>query len=164
MRRSYWLLAAMPLVLGACAVDEGDDTAALETETATMAGDTAMPETGMEMGGMATTVAMSALGESGIGGEAILTPAGDGTEVSVTLTGLEANAAHPGHIHQGSCDAPGSVVVPLSPITADASGSGTMTTTAPLSADSVMAGGHIVVYHDPGGTPVVCGAVEGHVM
>lgn len=163
MKKSFFLAATLPLVLAACATDEpaeGDTMATSEADSAAM--QPAGPASGM--GDMASTVSMTALGESGVSGEAILTPSGDQTEVSVTLNGLEANASHPGHIHQGSCEAVGSVVVPLSPITADASGSGTMTTTAAVSADSTMAGGHIVVYHDPGGTPVVCGAVERHVM
>lgn len=163
MRRRYCLLAALPFALAACGGDAADtaDTegAALDTDTLAEA-----PPADGGMMAMASTVTMNELGGSGVSGEAILTPAGSGTEVNVTLTGLEASASHPGHIHQGSCDAVGAVVVPLSAITADASGSGTMTTTASLAADSVMAGGHIVVYHDPGGTPIVCGAVERHVM
>jgi hypothetical protein len=164
MKRRFSLIAVLPMLLAGCAADEGAETGAAGGTAAADSGvaEAAAPDGGM--GAMASTVAMSAIGDSGASGEAILTPAGGQTDVSVTLSGLEANAAHPGHIHQGSCDAIGSVVVPLSPITADASGSGTVTATAPLAADSVMAGGHIVVYHDPGGTPIVCGAVEEHVM
>jgi hypothetical protein len=163
MKRRFCLVAALPLMLGACEAEEAQDAGVAEAPAADAGmADATMPDAGM--GAMASTVAMSGLGDSGVSGEAILTPTGEQTEVSVTLTGLEANAAHPGHIHQGSCDAVGSVVVPLSPVTADASGSGTMTATAPIAGDSAMAGGHIVVYHDPGGTPIVCGPIEGHVM
>lgn len=162
MRRSICLSAALPLILAACASEPAEDETMQSAGADSAVMQPAGPATGMD--DMASTVSMAALGESGVSGEAILTPSADQTEVSVTLNGLEANASHPGHIHQGSCDAVGSVVVPLSPITADASGSGTMTTTAAVNADSVMAGGHIVVYHDPGGTPMVCGAVGAHVM
>lgn len=170
MKRRFCLLAALPLALGACA---GDDTGDMETAEFPGADAPAMDGTmdgamdaGMDgqMGTMASTVTLSPLAESGISGEAIVTPAGAESEVSVTLTGLEADASHPGHIHQGTCDAVGSVVVPLTAITGDASGSGTMTTTVAVSAESVMAGNHIVVYHSPSGTPAVCGEIEGHMM
>ena len=113
---------------------------------------------------MATTVSMAPLGDSGVEGEVVLTPAGDQTEANVTLTGLEPDSTHPGHIHQGTCDAPGSVVVALPEITADASGSGTATATVAVAPDAWMAGGHIVAYHGEGGAPIVCGAIEAHVM
>lgn len=163
MKKRYLLAAALPLLVAGCMTDEPPETetADLATTEAPMVQD---PVAAPAMNGMASTVAMAPIGDGSASGEAIVTPAGEQTEVSVTLTGLAADAAHPGHIHEGSCDAVGAVIVPLTPITADASGSGTMTTTAALPADSVMAGGHIVVYHDPGGTPMVCGAVEGHVM
>lgn len=163
MKKRYLIAAVLPLVAGGCASDEPADgeTADLPGVDSPMA---QVPAADSAIGSMASTVAMSAIGDGDASGEAIVTPSGEQTEVSVTLNGLEPNASHPGHIHQGSCDAVGAVIVPLTPISADASGSGTMTTTAALPADSVMAGGHIVVYHDPGGTPMVCGAVEGHVM
>ncbi len=161
MKKRFCLVATLPLLLAGCAAD---DTADTDMEVAEApAADAGAPAPDMGMGAMATTVAMAGLGDSGASGEAILTPSGQQTEVNVTLSGLTANASHPGPIHQGSCDAVGSVVVPLTSISADASGSGTMTVTAPIAADSAMAGGHIVVYHDPGGTPIVCGAIE-HVM
>lgn len=162
MKKRYLLAAVLPLLMAGCAADETP-----EAETDLAATDSPMvqvPVADPAANGMASTVAMSPIGGGSATGEAIVTPAGEQTEVSVTLNGLEANATHPGHIHEGSCDAVGAVIVPLTPITADASGSGTMTTTVALRADTVMAGGHIVVYHDPGGTPMVCGAVEGHVM
>lgn len=162
MKKTLWLAPALVLCFGACATEDAAD--------AELGGDTLQVSEGLppaaepmqeEMGGMATTVSMSALNDSGVTGEAILTPTGTQTEVTVTLNGLEPSSTHPGHIHQGSCDAVGSVMVPLSEITADASGSGTMTATVELAADSILAGDHIVVYHADGGTPAVCGEVEG---
>jgi hypothetical protein len=111
------------------------------------------------MGGMATTVALTAVGESGVSGELILTPAGGETEVSVTLSGLEPNSTHPGHIHEGTCSAPGSVVAPLGEITADATGSGTMTTSVPVATATVTAGNHIVQYHGEGMAPIACAEI-----
>lgn len=166
MKRRICLLAAFPFLLAACAGDEAPDTQMADTPSPEGPPAAEPMDGGMAggMDGMATTVAMSPLGNSGVSGEAILTPAGNQTEVSVTLNGLEPNTTHPGHIHQGSCDAPGSVVVPLSEITADASGAGTMTTTASVAPNTWMAGGHIVAYHGEGGAPIVCGDIEGHRM
>lgn len=165
MMKRYGLLLALPLVLAACAADEEAemDTMDMDTATAPMAG--APMDTGMMggMGGMATTVTLAAVGGSGVTGEATLTPSGNQTEVMVRLMGLEPNSTHPGHIHQGTCAAPGSVVAPLQDITADATGAGTMTTTVPVAADSVTMGQHIVAYHGEGGAPIVCGEVR-HTM
>ena len=161
MKSRNWLLLALPLTLSGCAADESPDVAMMDSDTAAVTAAPAPADMGATA--MATTVPMAAVGESGVSGEAILTPAGAATEVSVTLNGLEPGSTHPGHIHQGSCASPGSVVVPLSEITADASGSGTMTTSAAVPTDSVTSGGHIVQYHGDGGAPIACGDVM-HMM
>jgi hypothetical protein len=164
MMKRYGLLLALPLVLAACAADEEAEVDTMEMDTTSAPTAAAPMDTGMAgMGGMATTVAMAAVGESGVTGEATLTPSGAQTEVMVRLMGLEPNSTHPGHIHQGTCAAPGAVVAPLQDITADATGAGTMTTTVPVSADSVTMGQHIVAYHGDGGAPVVCGEIR-HTM
>jgi hypothetical protein len=157
MMKRYGLLLALPLVLAACAADEEAEVDTMEMDTATAP--MAAPPMEAGMGAMATTVTLAAVGESGVTGEATLTPSGDQTEVMVRLMGLEPNSTHPGHIHQGTCAAPGAVVAPLQDITADATGAGTMTTTVPVAADSVTAGQHIVAYHGDGGAPVVCGEI-----
>lgn len=160
MKTRYSLLLALPLAFAACAGDEEPEGDALDLETAGAPAATEPMQGDMgQAQGMATTVTMEGVGDSGVSGEAILTPAGGQSEVTVTLSGLEPNATHAGHIHQGTCAAPGSVVVPLSEVTADASGSGTMTTTAAIAADSATAGQHVVVYHGEGGTPIVCGEI-----
>ncbi|HEX6926054.1 MAG TPA: hypothetical protein VF167_11590 [Longimicrobiaceae bacterium] len=164
MNGKPWMVPALALLLGACGGDAADTEMAGADSAQVEEGMAPTPTTEDQMGAMATAVAMTALGGGTATGEAILTPSGSGTEVNVTLNGLEANSTHPGHIHQGTCDSVGSVVAPLSEITADASGTGSMTTTVELGADSLFAGNYIVVYHDPGGTPMVCGQVEEHVM
>jgi hypothetical protein len=160
MNRRYCLLLALPFALAACA---GDDDAEVDT----MAGDTTMAPTagmpadtgmGSAMGGMMVT--LSAVGESGVGGNATLGSTGGVTEVMVRLTGLEPGSTHPGHIHQGTCDAIGSVAAPLMDITADNSGAGTMNTTVPLSMDSILASPHLISYHGDGGAPIACGEIK----
>lgn len=158
--KRYGLLLALPFVLIGCAAEDDAETDAMTMDTAMApAAAPAVAPMDTAMGAMPTTVMMAALGESGVSGEASVTPSGAQTEVMVRLTGLEPNSTHPGHIHQGTCAAVGAVVAPLQDITADATGAGTMTTTVPLASDSVTAGGHLVAYHGDGGTPIVCGEV-----
>jgi hypothetical protein len=159
MKTRYCLLLALPLALGACAGDDEAEVDDLGLESADAPATMEPPSDMPEMGGMATTVPLTAVGESGVSGEVILTPAGGETEVSVTLSGLEPNSTHPGHIHEGTCSAPGSVVAPLGEITADATGSGTMTTTAPVATATVTAGNHIVQYHGEGMAPIACAEI-----
>ena len=83
--------------------------------------------------------------------------------MQVQLSGLTPGA-HPGHIHAGTCEAPGEVVQPLPVITADANGAGTADTTLTLDATTVMDGQHIIAYHGDGGAPVACGSLMGHAM
>ena len=90
----------------------------------------------MDMGAMATTVTMQPLQDSGVTGEATLTPMGGQTQVMVRLTGRSGEGEHPGHIHPGTCDSVGGVVAPLQPITAGADGTGTMTTTVDVDANT----------------------------
>lgn len=167
-----WVLAALPFALAACgggddaAVEGGADTTAA-TMTDTMTGSTAttpMPgDTGMSgtqaMGGAVT---MNAVGTSGVTGQAQIMDHGNGqTMVTVNLT-AQGNSTHSGHIHTGTCEAPGDVVVPLQDITlANGTGSSSSTLSVPLS--TVMNGQHIIAYHassgDNPGAPVVCGAI-----
>ncbi len=48
--------------------------------------------------------------------------------IKITLSGLEADSTHAAHIHAGSCEAQGPVVVMLNPVVADAQGNGTSIT------------------------------------
>jgi hypothetical protein len=171
MKRSrLWLAAGLPLVLAACGGGDAEmeDAAVVETaDTAAMATTppAGMPmDTGMAAGGMmGGTVQMSPVGTSGVSGQAVLTDMNGQTQVVVTLTG--ATGTHQGHIHQGTCDAPGSVVAPLEPVTAGANASSTSTVAVPIA--TVMNGQHIIAYHEAGGepgAPIVCGAIPQHSM
>ena len=168
-----WLLLGLPLALAACG---GDDTEAetdvgAVTETIDTAATSAMPaapvDTGMSAMAGADTVPLAAVGGSGVGGQAVLTDASGQSQVMVTLTGTTGTGTHQGHIHQGTCDAPGAVVAPLQPITADGSGGGSMTATVPVPMATAMNGQHVIAYHEAGGnpgSPVVCGAIPSHSM
>jgi hypothetical protein len=164
-----WVLAALPLALAACG--GGDDAAEGDAETTTVAADSGamaapapMPgDTGMS-GAMpaGNAVTMNAVGGSGVTGQATFMEQGAGqTMVMVNLT-AQGNTTHSGHIHTGTCDAPGAVVVPLQDVTlANGTGSSSSTIEVPLA--TVMNGQHIVAYHagagESAGAPVVCGQI-----
>ena len=111
---------------------------------------------------MGSAVTMNAVGTSGVTGQAQIMEHGQGqTMVTVNLT-AQGNSTHSGHIHTGTCDAPGAVVVPLQDVTlANGTGSASSTIDVPLA--TVMNGQHIVAYHQgqgaEAGAPVVCGAI-----
>ncbi len=165
-------LTALPFALAACGggdeeVAEGGMT---DTTTATMAtGDTAMGttapmagDTGMGAQGMGGAVTMNAVGTSGVTGQAqFMDQGGTATMVMVNLT-AQGNSTHSGHIHTGTCDAPGDVVVPLQDVTL-ANGTGSSSSTIQVPMATVMNGQHIVAYHassgDNPGAPVVCGTI-----
>lgn len=167
-KAKLWALAGLPFLLAGCGGEDSAEDSSEMVVTDTAAAPAAMPmDTGAMAGGaggMATNVTMQALNNSGVSGEATLTPQGSQLQVMVRLTGLQ-QGEHPGHIHAGTCDAPGSAVVPLQPITAGGDGSGTMTTTVEVDPNTAMNGQHIIQYHQAGGGPgVVCGAIPQHQM
>ncbi len=158
-----WLALPLVLLLGACGADETEETEIVIEEPATMAPAAEAPAGGM--GGMGVTAQMAEAGGSGAGGEVTVTDRGAETEVMVRLTGTEGGGTHPGHIHAGTCAAPGEVVQPLTEITTDATGTGTMTTTVAVAPASVMDGQHVVQYHQAGGGPgIACAAIPQHGM
>lgn len=164
-KANLWVLAGMSVMLAACG---GGDDVAVQTEEMPMT-EPAVPVTdpamGGSMGAMATTVTMQPLRDSGVTGEATVTPQGAQTEVMVRLTGLQAGGEHPGHIHAGTCDNVGAMVAPLQPITAGDDGTGTMTATAEIDPNAAMDGNHVVQYHQAGGGPgIVCGPIMAHQM
>lgn len=170
----YWLLLGLPLALGACGMndteaEEDDPTDGAAADSAAAAAVPAPAVTGTAPAAMAPQmVPMAAVAGSGVSGEATLTEAAGQTQVAVRLAGFQPSSAHSGHVHQGTCDAPGAPVAPLQDITADASGAGTATSTVAIPTSVAMNGQHIVAYHQAAGEnmgpPVVCGAIPGHAM
>lgn len=160
-------LLAFPLMMVGCEADDPTVDTMGTADTTAMA---TSPATGMDTGaaqGMASTVALQPLAESGVSGEATLTETGQQMQVMVRLVGSEPDARHEGHIHQGTCDDIGPVVVPLQPVQVDAQGSGTSTSTVDLPMQDAADGQHLISYHAAGGSPgppVTCGEIPAHVM
>ena len=160
-------LLALTLAAGACGERGGEDgTRGADSAAAAMAADSAPTPGAAEAG--TTEVPFAAVGGSGVSGGATLSEQGEQVQVTVRLAGLPPNSSHSGHVHEGTCAAPGSPVAPLLDVAADASGSGTSTSLVPLPMSTVMDGRHVVAYHqaagDDPGPPVVCGAVPAQRM
>jgi hypothetical protein len=151
--RSYaWILAFVPFALAACAGPETADDTETATEEALPATEATPPPTTEPEQPASFTAQFQPINESGASGQVDLRAIGESTEVRVTLSGA-GEGVYQGHIHTGTCDAPGDVVAPLSPITADASGAGDQTAEVAVPLATVMDGNHIVLYHEPGGEP-----------
>jgi hypothetical protein len=162
------MLFALPLALAACggeAETEADTAVVVPAETAPAATPApAMPAesamAGQTAGGQ--SVAMNALNNSGVTGTAQVMAHGEGESmVTVTLMG-QGTGTHPGHIHSGTCDNLGPVVVPLENVVMN-NGQGTSTSTVKVPMATVMNGQHVVNYHAGSGdnpmAPVACGAI-----
>lgn len=157
-------LAAVPLVMLACAPAD-DDVDVLEDDAA-FEEPMVMEEPGAMMDMDMQTMDFMALGDMGHTGQVQVMPMGMQTQIMVTLSGPEAGA-HMGHIHQGTCDNLGSVVVPLETVDVMDGAPGTSTSTVDIPAETVMNGQHVVAYHVAGGEPgqpVVCANIPMHAM
>lgn len=111
--------------------------------------------------GNAAQFSMGAVNDNGVTGTVtIQNNAGSGATVTVALRGLPPNGQHAGHVHVGSCAAQGAIRAGLNPITADAQGAGSATTTDVP--DDLVVSGFYVQYHvalSPPGDPISCGNI-----
>lgn len=157
------VLAIATLATAACADTEpdtelGDVPPATETAPDGAAADATeeMPE---------HTVAMEPVGGSTLTGQVEVDDDDGVTEVDVQISGSTEGAVHQGHIHTGSCDAPGSVVQPLTAITIDGDGEGSSENDLQLDYATATDGQHIVVFHEANGSPgapALCVAIPSH--
>jgi ABC-type glycerol-3-phosphate transport system substrate-binding protein len=168
--RRLCLLACVPLALGACGASdaaketgEADSTSAPPTDTTA----TVVPLPPDSAPHDTMRVALAAVNASGITGDAVVSGSGSGAQVVLTLRGAKAAGTHQAHVHSGTCAQPGPPVAPLQPVTVDASGTGSSTSTIDVGMAALMDGGHIVSAHEAGGNPgamIACGRIEAHPM
>jgi hypothetical protein len=149
--------------LAACGGDDTADDVWMDTDAPPAAtADPAMDHSGMgEM-----TAQFVEVDGSGASGTVRVSADGAGTRIVAMVMGAGAGV-HQGHIHSGTCAQRGGAVVPLEPITTDASGTGEATSTVDVPLETVANGQHIVVYHEAGGSPgasVVCADIPAHTM
>lgn len=144
----------IPLAVVACS-QQGGEQAAMEGE---QAADQQMAAATGQEAPAATEVELSAKNDSGITGTATLTARGDSLAVDLSLSGLTEGDSYAAHLHEGTCEAGGGVVVGLAAVTGQADGTGSSTKSI---ARSAMAPGqsYFIQAHQPDGTPAACGDV-----
>ncbi len=88
--------------------------------------------------------------------------------VTTTMSGLVPNSTHIAHIHEGSCEAQGKVLYPLSPVVADANGKGSSTTTIDQVTSIPNSGWYVTIHlggtadelsTQTGSDPIACGNI-----
>lgn len=154
---------ALALFAGACGgkADEAED---LEMQPPAATTPTPAPAADSAAG---NRLAFTPVGASTLTGEVDVEEEGAGTKVEVKIANSTDGAVHKGHIHSGTCAAPGAVVAPLGDITIDGDRNGESETTLQLPMMTVMNGQHIVAFHAAGGNPgapVLCVAIPAHSM
>lgn len=152
--------AVLPISLAACA----PDTDEADLDAGTPAAEPAPAPAPAPATDDAMTAQLTPLGNSGIAGEIEVDDEDAQTRVKVRLTGSTANTVHQGHIHMGTCESPGEVVVALEPITIGDDGTGEAESTVAVAPMTAMDGQHIVAYHGADGAPVTCAAIPQHAM
>lgn len=117
-------------------------------------------------------IALGELNGSGLAGVAVLTPTDAGTDVTAiaienaTAAGMAGDgeeAAHPSHIHNGTCDASADVVFPLTDIATE-NGVGAAATDVETTIADLTAAPHAIIAHasaDDMGTYIICGDITG---
>ncbi|MGE5619461.1 MAG: hypothetical protein ACM3US_09400 [Sphingomonadaceae bacterium] len=109
------------------------------------------------------TVAINPVGGSGVSGTATLTGMDGTTQVALNVSGFQPNTSHATHFHVGTCANPGSIVIDLPTLTADANGNASATATVNASLASLMDGNHLVQTHVTSGANFGAGIACGDV-
>jgi len=123
----------------------------------------------LSLGGVALAqefvdVQLDAVGDSGVSGTARLTVAGEATEVSLDISGLDPNAEAQASLHAGTCDAPSASFSALPNLTADANGNASATGSVLFQgsenvAFQTVADGEHIISISSGGQVVACGVI-----
>ena len=153
--RSKWLLAGIGLLIAVLAIGAiacGDDDELSQDDI----------DEQEDPGVLRLTASLTEVDGAGASGEANLSIDGEGIRVSLDMEGLT-EGAHANHIHDGSCDDLGPIVVPLDGIVADSAGDGSQTTGNPDEPLSHLETGHYVAVHaedvETIGAIVACGDI-----
>lgn len=134
-----------------CAQDADDD--AVPADSAVVAGDSVENEMPAEP----TVTGLDEVNDSGISGEATATHSQQEVTVSILLKeGARPDASYAAHIHSGTCEQGGPVVVDIGPVQ-NLQSSKTLQLSQ-LPADQPA----FIQVHGPDGQPVACGDMEGH--
>jgi len=150
-RRAAWLVPMVGLL--ACAKKEGEANPA----TAQPAAQAPAPPPPAPV-----STALTAENNSGMSGNITLTRRGDSTAIDLTLNGGRAGTTYASHLHAGTCDNPGAMLIPLTSVKMGPGKTGSSTTMVLASAlDSARAktGTLLAQSHLANGKPAVCGQI-----
>lgn len=144
------LMVALPLVLACQPGDQGQqgmEEGPAEQEEAT---------------GATATSQLTALGDSRVSGDVQFTRS-DGTLTVEVVAQMGSPGDYPSHIHEGTCQEPGGVAVPLNAGTAEEPGIAEASTD--VDAAQLEAGGsYVVLVHTQQGAPAACAEVPPSVL
>jgi hypothetical protein len=112
----------------------------------------------------AVDVQLDPVGDSGVSGTARLVAAGEATEVTLDVTGLDPDAQAVVTMHAGTCDLPGASFATLPDLTAGADGRATATGTVLFRGSedvtlTAMADGEHIISISVGDQVVACGVI-----
>lgn len=166
MRGSSWkflktlaLLVAVPLALACQPGDEGQPGMEEEME---QPGQEQQTQQQQEPMGQTETVSFTAINDSGVTGDVQFTREANTLTVEV-MAQMEGPGDYPSHIHEGTCDQPGGVAVPLN--TAEAAEPGIAEATTEVDAMQLEAGSdYLVMIHGQQGAPQGCAEVPQSVL
>lgn len=154
------LVSGLVLALAACPPAEDRPAAGVAVnDTLAVRADTPRVD---QIDDRAETVSMGEMHDSGVTGEAHVTPRNGETHVHLMIQGARPNATAQAHIHRGTCDTQGPVAHSLSAVDTNQQGRGESETTVGTAATGIFDGNHFVQVHTAGqepGPPTACGDI-----
>lgn len=155
--RTLMVAAVLPLAL-ACEPAGQQDAGMDQTED----GMDEQTEQTQEPMGQSETVQLTAMGDSGASGDVEFTREGNTLSVEI-MASMGGPGDYPAHIHEGTCDEPGGVAVPLDSPTAAEEGIAEGSTD--VDAMQLDAGGsYLVMVHQQQGAPAACAEIPASVL
>lgn len=157
------LAAVLPLVVavGACAGEPADEPPPSDPPPVEMPG-MDPPDAGFpgDAPDEPQPITLEAVDDSGVEGRATAIHRGDSVQVNLMVQGLPGEGEYAAHIHRGTCESGGGVVVPLNSVAADRDGMGRSTTA--FAADRLSADERYFVQVHGSAGAIACGDVQGH--
>lgn len=158
--RSLTVAAVLPLAL-ACE-PAGEQDAGMEQTDQTEQTDGMEQQTQQEPMGQSETVEITPMGDASVSGDVALTREGNDLTVEI-MASMGGPGDYPAHIHEGTCDEPGGVAVPLDSPTAAEEGIAEGTTQ--VDATQLDPGGsYLVMIHQQQGAPAGCAAIPSSLL
>lgn len=161
--RSLMVAAVLPLALAcepAGEQDAGMDQPGQTEQTDGM--EQQQQQTQQEPMGQSETVQLTAMGDASVSGDVQLSREGNDLSVEI-MASMGGPGDYPAHIHEGTCDEPGGVAIPLDSPTAQEEGIAEGTTQ--VDATQLEAGNsYLVMIHQQQGAPAGCAEIPSSLL